>query len=277
MAYPKDKLGTGEKEVYLARKHGIVLVKAAIQWILLFIVAIVLAIALNTVLTLDQTVETILSFVALAAAFIAFIAFGISYLVWRSEEFIITNERVIQVEGIINKNEYGTSLDKINDIETYQSLFGRMLGYGTVRLLTGSDTGINTLDYLAKPYDFKKVVLNAKNGFYGDASDLARAPRQTVQQDAPRRPVAPEEQIFNVPPQLQQQPQYQNDPRGYAPPRSQPQPQQVPYNGYAAQSPQPMTAQQIADTLQQLARLRDSGVITEAEFQAKKNDLMNRL
>ncbi|HEX2913898.1 MAG TPA: PH domain-containing protein [Chloroflexia bacterium] len=292
MGYKSENLGTGERVVYVAHKHVIVLLKAAAQWIALFILVIFASVIINLQNWTGTagTAKNILLVVCLVAAFLSFIAFGISYLVWQAEQYIITNERVIQVEGIINKQEFTTTLDKINDIQTSQSLLGRMLGYGTVDLISGSDAGINKLDYLDKPFEFKKIMLNAKNRYYGDASDFAPAPSYGNRQneddefaDRDRRRhghvqnVNPQEQPYGAP-----RPQdYGIDPRGYAPPRQPQTYQQYPANtgGYAGQSQgqAPMTPQQIADSIQQLARLRDNGIISEAEFQSKKNELMNRL
>jgi membrane protein YdbS with pleckstrin-like domain len=289
MAYKKENLGDGERMVLIAHKHVIVLLRAAFQWIALFIVAIVVAIILNAQPWTDfgATAKTVLLLVCLGAMVVSLIAFGISYLEWQAEQYIITNERVIQVEGIINKRELTTSIEKINDIETDQTLFGRILGYGTVDIITGSDTGINKLDYLDKPLEFKKVMLNAKNRHYGDASDYAPggpSRRPSDGEDKPRRrveveqgyaaPAQPQQPYYNTPAQS-----YQNDPRGYAPRQ---QSQQPYYNNAPAQNYAPAPNgqpdnRQVFDAIERLARLRDSGAITEAEFQAKKNELMNRL
>ena len=67
------------------------------------------------------------------------------------------------------------------------------------------------------------------------------------------------------------------DRRWYAPavpPQPQPYPQA---NAYPKAGNQQATPQQIADSIAQLARLRDNGIISEAEFQSKKTELMNRL
>jgi membrane protein YdbS with pleckstrin-like domain len=297
MAYNKANLSTGEQIVHVAHKHVIVLIRAAIQWILLFIFALVVAIFISAYTPEGQfagfvnTIRPFVQILALVAMLVSFIAFGISYLVWAAEQYIITNERVIQVEGIINKKEYTTSIEKINDIETDQTLFGRLLGYGTVRLLTGSDTGINQLDYLDKPFEFKKIMLNAKNRYYGDASDYAPGgPRDysTDGEDKPSNRHVHQQKLKQQQQQAKQrpapppQPVYQNDPRGYSPAvPPQPQPYQQPSvqatSAYRPAQQQPATPQQIADSIAQLARLRDNGIISEAEFQSKKTELMNRL
>ena len=140
MAYKKSNLSSGEQIVHVAHKHIIVLLRAAIQWIALFIFALIVAIFISTynpppgeASNFITTIRPFVQIITLVAMFISFIAFGVSYLVWQAEQYIITNERVIQVEGVINKKEFTTSLEKINDIETDQTLFGRMLGYGTIR------------------------------------------------------------------------------------------------------------------------------------------------
>ena len=299
MAYNKANLSSGEQIVHVAHKHVIVLIRAAIQWILLFIFALIVAIFISAynpgpgqAQDFVTTVRPFVQIICLVAMLVSFIAFGISYLVWAAEQYIITNERVIQVEGIINKKEYTTSIEKINDIETDQTLFGRILGYGTVRLLTGSDTGINQLDYLDKPFEFKKIMLNAKNRYYGDASDFAPGgPRaySTDGEDKPSNRQVHQQNLQKQQPARQQrpapppapQPVYQNDPRGYSPvvpPQQQPyQPSVQATSAYRPAQQQPATPQQIADSIAQLARLRDNGIISEAEFQSKKTELMNRL
>ena len=285
MAYNKANLSSGEQIVHVAHRHVIVLLRAAIQWIALFIFALIVAIGISVynpgpgqASDFVTTIRPFVQIICLAGMFIAFIAFGISYLVWAAEQYIITNERVIQIEGVINKKEFTTSLEKINDIETDQTLFGRMLGYGTVRLLTGSDTGVNQLDFLDKPFEFKKIMLNAKNRYYGDASDFAPGGIRYRDDGEDKAQV---QRKGNVrPAQTQAVPQngsaYRNDPRGYSP--AVPQQTQA-YQQYpqAKQGGGQATPQQIADSIAQLARLRDNGIISEAEFQSKKNELMNRL
>ncbi|MDB5080805.1 MAG: hypothetical protein JWP00_2729 [Chloroflexi bacterium] len=291
MAYKKANLSSGEQVVHVAHKHIIVLLRSALQWILLFIFSLVVAIFISTynpppgqASNFVTTARPFVQIITLVAMFISFIAFGISYLVWQAEQYIITNERVIQVEGIINKKEFTTALEKINDIQTNQSLFGRMLGYGTVELLTGSDSGINRLEFLDKPFEFKKIMLNAKNRYYGDASDYAPGGGRRYMNDEDKAPLPVQRkgvQAYAAPPPVI--PPYQNDPRGYAP-AVPAQGQQPPYqqqfpqatSAYQKQA-QPATPQQIADSIAQLARLRDNGIISEAEFQNKKNELMNRL
>ncbi len=81
---------------------------------------------------------------------------------WYSHKYIVTNLRVIQVSGVINKNVYDSSLEKVNDVRLVQSFFGRIFGYGDVEILTASDVGINLFKRIGDPVHFKTVMINAK-------------------------------------------------------------------------------------------------------------------
>lgn len=85
---------------------------------------------------------------------------------WVNEQYIITNRRVIEVKGTINKQVSDSALEKVNDVELTQSVVGRMLGYGTVQIITGSDIGVNLFHRISGPLRFKRAMLNAKEGLH---------------------------------------------------------------------------------------------------------------
>lgn len=97
------------------------------------------------------------------------------FLKWRNEEYIVTNRRIIQTEGVINKNIMDSSLEKINDVELTQTAIGRMMDFGDLNILTGSEYGVNKLRHIQSPVKFKIAMLNAKEGMrdpndYGSAT-----------------------------------------------------------------------------------------------------------
>lgn len=81
---------------------------------------------------------------------------------WLNERYIITNRRVMEVKGIINKHVRDSALEKVNDVDLKQSAVGRVLGYGTVQIITGSDIGVNMFHRISNPVRFKREMLNAK-------------------------------------------------------------------------------------------------------------------
>ena len=81
---------------------------------------------------------------------------------WLSHKYVVTNRRVIQIFGVINKNVTDSSLEKVNDIKMDQSFLGRLFDYGDVEILTASELGINRFNMIGDPIRFKTVMLNAK-------------------------------------------------------------------------------------------------------------------
>jgi len=81
---------------------------------------------------------------------------------WLNERYIITSRRVIEIRGILNKLVRDSALEKVNDVELKQSLVGRLLRYGTVEIITGSDVGVNVFHRISNPVKFKRAMLNAK-------------------------------------------------------------------------------------------------------------------
>lgn len=100
------------------------------------------------------------------------------FLDWLNERYIITNRRVMEVKGIINKHVRDSALEKVNDVDLKQSVVGRVLGYGTVQIITGSDIGINMFRRISNPVRFKRAMLNAKEQLH--ASPLAVDPEEAA-------------------------------------------------------------------------------------------------
>jgi uncharacterized membrane protein YdbT with pleckstrin-like domain len=101
----------------------------------------------------------------------ALVRLGWDTLQWWAEEYIVTNRRVIQTEGLINKKTIDSSLEKVNDVVLIQSVFGRILGYGTLQIVTGSDVGVNRLHRLRDPITFKTAMLDEKAKLSGDLGE----------------------------------------------------------------------------------------------------------
>jgi hypothetical protein len=82
--------------------------------------------------------------------------------VWWNKQCVITNRRIIQVSGTVQKRVSDTLLEKINDIMTEQTAMGRLLRYGDVGVIAGSDSGADFFYNLADPIEFKKDLLDQK-------------------------------------------------------------------------------------------------------------------
>ena len=106
---------------------------------------------------------------------------GIAVAIWTAlryvnQEYVLTNRRVIQVEGVLNRNATDSSLEKINDAVLSQSVFGRMFDFGDLTVLTASESGIEKMRMLRSPIVFKKAMLDAKHEYEVDMERAGWAP-----------------------------------------------------------------------------------------------------
>jgi uncharacterized membrane protein YdbT with pleckstrin-like domain len=172
MKYVESLLGKNEQILWRARQHWIVL--SANFVINLFIFLVIWAIYAGAGMLgqgwLGDFLRDNRGF-ALILLLIPIGWFGWELLQWWAEEYLITSHRVVQTEGLINKHTKDSALEKINDITLNQSFLGRILGYGDLAIITGSDMGTNVLKRLAKPVEFKKTLLEQKTKL-SDGDDL---------------------------------------------------------------------------------------------------------
>ena len=167
MGYVESLLGKNEKILRMERQHWTTLFITLVVNLFLATVLIVLFFVLRG-LGFIQDAErdgTILRFIPtifLIALLYPLGRLGWDLLQWSAEQYLITSHRVIQTEGLINKRTKDSSLEKVNDIVLTQSFFGRLLGYGELEIVTGSDEGTNILHRLNNPVVFKTTLLDQK-------------------------------------------------------------------------------------------------------------------
>jgi membrane protein YdbS with pleckstrin-like domain len=227
MAYIDELLGRGEQILYIGRQHVFVLISNILAE--LGLIAILIAAGVWSqnafsgreygAMQVGQLVLLgcgVISFLVLLSAFF-------DYIRWNNEEYVVTDHRVIQVRGILNKKVVDSSLEKINDVELHQSWLGRIFDFGDIEILTAADTGVGGMRKIARPLDFKRAMLEAK-----------------------------QEQIRGY--------------RGYLEPSVE---AYIPSNAPAQDD--------IERTLRKLVDLRDQGLLSQAEFEAKKRELLSRI
>jgi uncharacterized membrane protein YdbT with pleckstrin-like domain len=155
--YLSQQLGASEKILYTERHHWIFPIAEMLKWILAAAVVIVVIVLFKA--WFSGAWVNWLFLVLLVPVFR--IAWG--FLSWRMNVYALTNRRVVEVTGVINKTVADSSLEKLTDVVLRQSLFGRILGYGDIEVLTAAaGAGINFLKQIRKPLQFKQAMVNAK-------------------------------------------------------------------------------------------------------------------
>ena len=252
MSYADGLLSTGERISYREKQHPFIFVWGARYAILALIVAIV-AIWFGGNLSTDGiggSTRTILGWITV----ILFVG-GIAVAIWTAlryinQEYVLTNRRVLQVEGVLNRNSTDSSLEKINDAVLSQSIFGRIFDFGDLTVLTASESGIDKMKMLRGPIAFKKAMLDAKHEAEVDMERAGWAPAPPIRDGAASTTDSPTGSVATV--------------GGSAP---------------ATPAPTPARADpdEVTRTLASLADLRDRGAITAEEYDRKKSDLLSRL
>ena len=204
----EDHLQPGEQVVYQAHVSRISL----IPWLILAV-----ALAVGGVVAGQMAPDPVVTALALLPAVAVGLLVLVKWVVLRSHEYVLTDRRVIQQTGIVSKRSVDSRLDKINNVEHQQTLWGRLLGYGDVWIDTASETGTTMFRQIADPLEFKRAILGASESY----------------RDWSRTPAAP---------------------AAAAPPR---------VSGAAR--------------LRELKSLLDEGLISEAEFEAKRRELLTEL
>ncbi|HYH93201.1 MAG TPA: PH domain-containing protein [Candidatus Saccharimonadales bacterium] len=263
MAYADGLLSKGERITHREKQHWWVFVWGARFTILAVVIAVILFI-LGGNLSLEGssgTFRSILSWIT-AALFIG----GLALLLWTtlryiSQEYVLTNRRVLQVEGVVNKRVVDSSLEKINDAVLEQSIFGRALGFGDLKVLTASEAAISEFKMIRNPIQFKKAMLDAKYEYERDVAGTGDVVSPPLRQPAPQ--VAPLRPVDEVAPVADPARDTTDDTVSAATP--------------GTPAPAPLTPDEVTRTLTSLAELRDRGAITSEEFERKKADLLSRL
>ena len=242
MGYAERLMSTGERIVHREKQHWFVFIWGARYTILALIIAGLGAVIQTNV---SSPWREVIGWAAAILFVGGLLLLGWTILRYMNQEYVLTNRRVIQVEGVLNRNSTDSSLEKINDAVLSQSVFGRMFDYGDLTVLTASEAGIDKMHMLRKPIAFKKAMLDAKHEFEVDMERSGWQPSPPIRDPAPA-PAAGSSAADT-----------------------------------AAASPAPPAPRadpdEVTRTLASLADLRDRGAITPEEYELKKADLLSRL
>jgi len=266
VSYADSLVADGERIVRRARQHWFVLIWNA-RWAILSLVTAIALIIMRAAIPQNSGVLTFLSWVTLVLFVVGMVAIGWGWLRYRGREYLLTTRRVVHAEGVVNKRVIDSSLEKINDAVLTESLFGRLLGFGDLEVLTASETGIERLHMLADARNFKRSMIEAKHELEMDLArptmPALRVPMAALSSTSGTGPPPP-------PPPLVAGPGGERD----GPPAHQP---IAPAHEAGPSASPRLTADEVADELDRLAELRALGTITADEFTAHRRDLLRRL
>lgn len=83
---------------------------------------------------------------------------GYAVLNRRVDIWAVTNQRVLDEWGVFSHGLKESPLTRIHNITCWQSLLGRMLGYGTVEIQTAAEQGATRYHYVSDPQQLTRII-----------------------------------------------------------------------------------------------------------------------
>jgi len=242
--YTDSLLMDGEHVLYRTRQHPLGRIVAA-RWGIVMVGVAIAALLAIFIGNPGGTVRDVLGWITLALLVLGVVDIVWIYLHWWAEDYVITNRRILKVEGLFNKRAADSSLEKINDAILEQSVFGRIFDWGDLKVLTAAEENADDYHLLHHAPTFKKTMLLAK---------------QDIEDELARRITAPLEALNARESEQDRREAEAQASAGTAPPPP-----------VAAPAPVQKTAE---EKLRELAALRDAGLITPEDFEAKKTTIL---
>jgi uncharacterized membrane protein YdbT with pleckstrin-like domain len=159
----RTELKKEEKILLIIRQHWVKLLLPVFVWLLAAVLLIWLA---------DKTGFIITLVLALYPMY--------EYLNWKSNLWCVTNLRVVDETGFFSRYSKESPIDKINNVEYDQSIWGRLFGFGNVDIQTAAEMGETTYEWIHHPKLLKDTITHAqeeykKSQITRQATELARA------------------------------------------------------------------------------------------------------
>ncbi|MGO9343786.1 MAG: PH domain-containing protein [Acidimicrobiales bacterium] len=227
----------------LLTEGEIVIVELRPTWLVLGwpLVAVIGAAALAIVVVVTfPTAPSAVGYLMLAILLIAAGWLAVRALRWHTTSIVLTNRRILERRGVLSRTGVEIRLDRINELSYRQTLLERIVRTGSLVLEVGGETGVVLFNHLPQPAAVQSLVT--------EQIDMQRRGGWQVAGTQPGgQPGVASRGPYQAPTPMPPPP---------APPPAGP---------------------TVADRLVQLDDLRQRGILSESEFQAKKLELLREL
>jgi uncharacterized membrane protein YdbT with pleckstrin-like domain len=146
----------GENLVLKAHQHWITFVRAMVFPVVILVLVVLADFSfLGPGGLYVPKLRTYLTLIVVALAILWLI---VVWIRWQSVSYTLTDQRIKIEAGVFGREEKIIPIDRVQDCTTRQSIFGRMLGYGTVEVDAAGAQGAEILVNLPKPGQFRDQV-----------------------------------------------------------------------------------------------------------------------
>ncbi len=167
----RTPLKKDEKLLVIIRQHWLKLILPVFAWILLTVLLFIF---------LKDNTKVALIVALLTALYPAYL-----YLEWKYNLWCVTSMRVVDENGLFGRYSKESPLDKINNVEYTQTLWGRMFGFGDVEIQTAAELGDSKYTMIHDPKILKDTITHAQEEYKAaqvknQAQQLANAIRESM-------------------------------------------------------------------------------------------------
>ncbi|MGH2717838.1 MAG: PH domain-containing protein, partial [Actinomycetota bacterium] len=105
---------------------------------------------------------------------------GAGFLAWKTwawwiSRYVITDQRVLLIEGVLNRRVRAIPLSKVTHTDFKRTLSGRILGYGNLSLDSpGAAAGLRELTSIPKPDEIYRLVMSLVAGVNEEGPGVLR-------------------------------------------------------------------------------------------------------
>ena len=164
MADIDAQLLTGEEVQFQTKKHWFAPL-ADSKWAILMILGSFVVAWLQT----DATTgivgfgNRILELIQLGLFFVGVGWIIYNFVAWSSAQYAVTNRRVFGREGLVHRRATDTLLTSVSDVRISVPMLGRMLGYGSIMIMSASgESGADSFTAVRQVDEFKRQILEQK-------------------------------------------------------------------------------------------------------------------
>jgi len=142
--------------------------------------------------------DTVIGWAALVAFVILLLDVVFEFVQWKTTRFAITDQRVAYQSGFVRRRGVSIPLNRINNVNSEQSIIARVLNNGIVTIESAGETGDSVFENIPDPEKvrtliFAQVEADEQADSDRDAASLAKAMRDHVEPTSPAAaaPAAP--------------------------------------------------------------------------------------
>jgi uncharacterized membrane protein YdbT with pleckstrin-like domain len=140
----------GERILVSSSRHWVVLLRPIATTIL----AVVVLLVIFTLLLAGE----LRLFLMLGVVLAGILIINLYYWDWRAHEYVLTDQRVILNEGIVSRFSRSIAIDRIQDLTTFQGLWGRTWGFGDIELESAGREGAELLSTVPRPQQLRNAI-----------------------------------------------------------------------------------------------------------------------